>query len=473
MVDERPRERAELLASLPPEPDVSELWAEIRRKVSRSRRRMVVLDDDPTGVQTVHDIDVLTTWQVDDLSHALRDSRPLFYVLTNSRALDRAAAVNLAREIVDNLAIAGAGIEVDVVSRGDSTLRGHYPWELEPLLRLFGQRGPGGHLIVPAFPEGGRITVDGIHYLEEDGVFVPVAQTDFARDPSFGFTSSYLPDWVQEKSGGRRRAADVLCVPLHLLRSGDADRVASLLLGAQQNRPIAVDAVSYADLVVLVAGLLRAEDRGARYLARTAAAFVKVRGGIPDRAPLSADVMLGVAGGAGLVLVGSYVKRTGEQLARALELPFVSARELEVLPLLRGESQNVVRELAAWVDDELLRARVPLVYTSRELFSDYDNRRHVEVAAHISAALSSIPAQMRRSPRWVLTKGGITSSDVATQGLRVRRARVLGQLSAGIPVWRLGAESRFPGIAYVVFPGNVGGPDALADAITTLAGEGR
>jgi uncharacterized protein YgbK (DUF1537 family) len=38
----------------------------------------------------------------------------------------------------------------------------------------------------------------------------------------------------------------------------------------------------------------------------------------------------------------------------------------------------------------------------------------------------------------------------------------------GIPVWQLGEESRFPGMNYVVFPGNVGGADALLHAYQKL-----
>ncbi|GAC1320889.1 MAG: four-carbon acid sugar kinase family protein [Chloroflexota bacterium] len=470
MSREIPRHRAELLASLPPEPYVDALWEEIKERVARSSRRVMVLDDDPTGVQTVHGVDVLTTWDPDDLSAALRDSRPLFYVLTNSRALGQRAAVDTARQVVENVAQADAGVAVDVISRGDSTLRGHYPWELDPLTHGFGAGGPHGHLIVPAFPEGGRITVDAIHYVEDDGAFVPVGTTDFARDPSFGFSSSFLPDWVEEKSNGRWRAGDVLHVPLVLLRSGDPDRVAALLACARHNQPIVIDAVSYADLIVLVTGLLRAEDRGLRFLARTAASYVKVRGGISDRPFLSHhELVPEEMMGSGLILVGSFVKRTSEQLSRALELPQVSARELVVQPLMQGRSARTIHEFAAWADDELARGQNPLIYTSRELLEHHDTYDHFTVAARVSTVLSSIPSALHHTPAWIVAKGGITSSDVATKGLSVRRAWVLGQIATGIPVWRLGEEARFPGMPYVIFPGNVGGPNALADVINLLS----
>jgi uncharacterized protein YgbK (DUF1537 family) len=79
--------------------------------------------------------------------------------------------------------------------------------------------------------------------------------------------------------------------------------------------------------------------------------------------------------------------------------------------------------------------------------------------------LISIVRGLQVRPRFLIAKGGITSSDVATRGLGVRRALVRGQILPGVPVWRLGAEARFPGLDYVVFPGNVGGDTALADAV--------
>ena len=73
----------------------------------------------------------------------------------------------------------------------------------------------------------------------------------------------------------------------------------------------------------------------------------------------------------------------------------------------------------------------------------------------------------------MVSKGGITSSVLATDALNVRRAQVLGQILPGVPVWQLGPEARYPGMPYVVFPGNVGGPDALLKAVAILHGGGN
>jgi uncharacterized protein YgbK (DUF1537 family) len=86
----------------------------------------------------------------------------------------------------------------------------------------------------------------------------------------------------------------------------------------------------------------------------------------------------------------------------------------------------------------------------------------------VSDALISLVQHLAVAPRYLIAKGGITSSDIATQGLGVRRALVLGQALPGVPVWQLGVEARFPGLGYVVFPGNVGADTALAELIAAL-----
>src|SRR4051794_22199422 len=93
-----PIAREELLASLPPEwPE--DVLPEIRRRLSADRRVVVVLDDDPTGTQTVHDVPVATVWERDVLTQAVREAETLLYVLTNSRALHGPEAAALATRL--------------------------------------------------------------------------------------------------------------------------------------------------------------------------------------------------------------------------------------------------------------------------------------------------------------------------------------------------------------------------------------
>ncbi|MDQ3795576.1 MAG: hypothetical protein M3316_07930 [Actinomycetota bacterium] len=254
------------LASQPPELRIEGALEEIRRRVVESGRRVAVLDDDPTGVQSVHGVPVLTTWTVEALRWALEQTSPTFFVLHNSRSLPEEEAVAMNREIARNLSEAAgeAGVDFDVVSRSDSTLRGHYPAETDVLAEALeeGGRGPDGLIICPAFFEAGRITVDDVHWVRQNGELIPAGQTEFAADHSFGYRSSDLKAWVEEKTGGRRKASEILSVSLADLREGGPERVLELLKEVSGGRPVVVNATSHADFEVFVLGLLAAEKEG-------------------------------------------------------------------------------------------------------------------------------------------------------------------------------------------------------------------
>ncbi|ATO17542.1 hypothetical protein CO540_29990, partial [Micromonospora sp. WMMA2032] len=135
------------------------------------------------------------------------------FLLTNSRSLDpaRAAEINTRTGRQIRAAAESVRSRVVVVSRGDSTLRGHFPDETMALADGLGG-GFDGVLLVPAFIEGGRVTVDGRHWVADADGWTPVGRTPYARDATFGFGSSDLPDWVAERSGGRipREAVQLL-----------------------------------------------------------------------------------------------------------------------------------------------------------------------------------------------------------------------------------------------------------------------
>jgi uncharacterized protein YgbK (DUF1537 family) len=470
--------RDALFATLPP-PWPASLAGEIAGLLAARRERLVVLDDDPTGTQTVHDLPVLTEWSVASLRAELERS-PVFYLLTNSRSLTPAAAAALAREVGGNLRRAAeeTGWGVAVTSRSDSTLRGHFPGEVDALGEALGG-GFRGTLLAPYFAEGGRFTVGDVHYVLQGELLVPAARTEFARDRVFGYTHSHLPAWVEEKTGGRVPAAQVVSVTLDDLRRGGPAAVAARLESLEPGGAVIVNAAADRDLEVLVAGLLRAEAAGLRLLYRTAASFVRVRGGIAPRALLtSAETRApdGAAGGSGgLVVVGSYVARSSEQLRLALQVTGVHPVELDVARLIAGEGEGegwLAGKAAAEqaragreVNRLLADGEDVVLFTSRAHQAGSSEAETLAIGQRVSRALCAVVAGLARSPRYLIAKGGITSSDVATVALGVKRAWVLGQLQPGVPVWRLGPESRFPGMSYVVYPGNVGQPDSVAQAI--------
>ncbi|MDP9363593.1 MAG: hypothetical protein M3Q10_05100 [Chloroflexota bacterium] len=462
------------LDTLPPEYP-GDLAAEVRAAVAASGRKLVALDDDPTGVQTVHDTAVLARWDAATLAEELRDPHPVCFVLTNSRSVPEADAIGLNGEIAVNLREAARviGVTFALASRSDSTLRGHFPAETDALADALG--GVDGTLLVPAFFEGGRYTIGDVHWVREGDGLVPAAETEFARDATFGYRHSDLREWVEEKTGGRIPAAAVASISLEDVRVGGPDRVAEILSGVDAGRPVVVNATSYRDLDVVVLGLLRAEAAGKRFLYRTGASFVRARAGLAERPLLSRADLLNAASPSplpGLVVVGSHVRRTAEQLTALLALPGVAQVELRVPRVVDSSTRLEEIEAARRAASVALnRGVTPVVATSRELFRAPDPLAQLETSRAVSSALVEVVSGVEGRPGWVVGKGGITSSDVGTVALGARRAVVLGQVRPGIPVWRLGPETRFPGLPYVVFPGNVGTPDTLAEVVALLRGD--
>ncbi len=465
------------LADIPPEWPDGTLRKAAGDSLRKSGMCVVALDDDPTGNQAVHDAWLAASWDVPLLRRALRDRDPALFILTNSRGMGEAEAVRVNREAARNLfeAAAAEGRPLRVVSRSDSTLRGHFPAEPECLREAIGAatgRPPDGTVVVPAFPEGGRITVGGIHYAEERGVFMPVAETPFARDEVFGFHSSRLPDWIEEKTGGKVRAADVVSVGLETMRRRGPDGVAEELGRVRDGRYAAVDAVSYRDLEVLVAGVTKAEEAGRSFLFRTGASFVKAAAGLEDRPLLSAgELVRGRPPGGGLLVVGSHVPGTTAQVERMRKIGATDWIELDVRAVMDpARREGEVARAGKALNGALGGGRNAVLLTSRKYES---GAGEMDVSRMVSAALVESVRRLGTEPRYVIGKGGITSSDLATGGLGIRMARILGQVRPGIPVWKTGGECRWPGVPLVVFPGNVGGPETLHELVRELNGENQ
>ncbi len=462
--------RQEMLDRLPPE-WATDLLPEIRKQIRTSRRKVVVLDDDPTGTQTVYDIPVLTEWSVETLCAELESELPAFYVLTNSRSLSCAEAATLNATIGHNLLEARrrSGREFVVVSRSDSTLRGHFPGEVEALAQAL-QHEFDAWLIIPFFLEGGRYTIHDIHYVADGERLVPAGETEFAQDVVFGYRSSNLRHWVEEKTKGAVRADDVASISIDDLRLGGPNRVFEKLSSLRRGSMCVVNAASMRDLQVFVLGLLHAEAQGKRFLYRTAASFVQVRAGLAPRPLLQHTEFDLTAGNGGLIVVGSHVPRTTAQVNALLAGSDVCSLEVPVQALLDdGQLQQEVKRLAQQTDQRLQADCNVLLYTSRTLVTGETAERSLDIGRRISEGLVSIVRAIATRPRFLVAKGGITSSDVAAYGLGVRRAMVIGQILPGVPVWRLGSESRFPGLTYVVFPGNVGDAESLLKVVQILS----
>jgi uncharacterized protein YgbK (DUF1537 family) len=440
----------------------------IREFLGKSSKKIVVFDDDPTGTQTVHDVPVLTEHSVEAISREMADDSPIFYILVNSRGLpeDRARALNA--EIAKNLVQASrrTGKDFVLVSRSDSTLRGHYPAEIESIAEA-ADLDYDGLIFTPFFLEGGRYTIENIHYVAEGEWLTPAGQTEFAQDPAFSFASSDIPGYVEEKTGGSIKADDVTMVALDDVRTDGPSRVSEILSRVTNRTVVGVNAVSMRDIEVFVLGLLKTE--GKRFIFRTAASLLRALLGQEGRPLLTASEMDADGEGGGLTIVGSYVPRTTGQLNHLLANTTVTGIEVNVRNFLDSSQRAIeIQSIQAQISDLLSDGRDVVAYTSRELVAGESAEDSLTIGNIVSQALVEIASSLNARPKYLIAKGGNTSSQIATEALGVRRAWALGQVYPGVPVWRLGQESKYEDMAYVVFPGNVGGDDALTQVVNTL-----
>ena len=435
--------------------------------------KMVVLDDDPTGVQTVHGIHVYTSWDHESLLQAFTEPGHIFFLLTNSRSLSRTQTEELHRNLASEACRVSreTGIPFIFLSRSDSTLRGHYPLETETLRRVLIAENfpePDGEIIAPFFPEGGRYTIGNIHYVQEGKLLVPAGQTEFAADPTFGYSSSNLIDWVREKNPAISKEESVHSISLDTIRLGGPAAVAEKLLAVQNYEKVIVNSCTYSDMEVFVSGLYLAMQHGKRFLFRTAAGLVRVMASIPEVPLLSWEQLRsGVNQNGGLVLVGSHVQKTTHQLANLLQQPGITPLKLDVR-LLTGSSKTArITEYARQLDSILSRGETAAAFTSREVvrITQENSESNLLFSKQVSDSLVEIVRSLTVRPSFLVAKGGITSSEIGVRGLNVKRALVAGQILPGIPVWQLGLESRYPGLMYVIFPGNVGDENALCTVV--------
>ena len=449
----------------------------LQKEISANQKKIVVLDDDPTGVQTVHDISVYTDWTKDSIRQGFQEKSNLFYILTNSRGFTQDETTLAHNEIAANVdAVAKElGKEYIFISRSDSTLRGHYPLETE-ILRTNYEKNTGciidGEILCPFFKEGGRFTIDDVHYVRYGNELIPANETEFAKDKTFGYRAATMPEYVEEKTKGAYPARNVVCISLDEIHRMAIDEIEQKLLHVQGFNKIIVNAVDYADLKVFCIALYRAMAKGKVFMFRTAAAIVKVMGGISDQPLLERGQMVRANElHGGIIVVGSHTEKTTRQLEALKQLSDIRFVELDATKVTEvgGLEKEVERCLAleeAWIRD----GKTVCCYTSRALITaDTGNKEdELRLSVRISNAVQSLVGGLSIVPKFVIAKGGITSSDVGTKALGVKRANVLGQIEPGIPVWQTGAESKFPGIPYVIFPGNVGEDTTLRHAVEKL-----
>ena len=465
---------------VPPIPaGIADVRSRIRELRAASGRMIGVLDDDPTGSQSVHGVQIVTVPDPAEYSAALAGGTA--FVLTNTRSMPEADAVALNTSVAADLFAIAGDRPIDRVSRSDSTLRGHVLAEIGALEQARRRARGHGHdavLLAPAYLEAGRVTAGDVHWARVGGRFVPVGETEFARDATFGYADSNLRDFVVAASHGAIEPGRVRSIGLDDIRVGGAQRVAEILDGGSPGDIVVVNALDYADLETAALAALSVEAGGKSFLYRTGPSFVRALDGQEPRGALAESEIWPDRhpGGHGLIVVGSHVGQTTRQVAVLRETRGAAEVELDVPALLAMDEASLSGYVASTADRvaAALSSSDVLLLTSRALITTAGAEANLRIARRVSGAVSSVVrAALDAGPAWVLAKGGITSHDVAVSGLGIRRAEVAGQLFPGmVSLYRpISADARAVGRPYVVFAGNVGDERALADVATRMSGK--
>lgn len=462
------REAGRLFSSLPKSKSL-DLNASIQVAKEQKLDTIVVLDDDPTGTQTVHGIPVLTSWSEKAIQKEFEKGTPLFFILTNSRSLDKASAESLAFTIGQRIRQAAklSNRKTWVISRGDSTLRGHYPEEVDAL-ELGLNYKHGIHFIIPAFIEGGRFTINDIHYVLKEDQLIPAGRTPYAKDKAFGYQSSNLKGWVEEKNEGILPASEVVSISLKDIRTLSLEKLTNRLNQLEPGTVCIVNAAAYTDLKTFTLALLRSSVQP---VLRTAASFVASIAAQKSRRLLTAIEITPPGERGGLIVVGSYVPTTSQQLNYLFQKNSeVVPIEINVRKLLAAKKiSSQCQSYSERIDKGIAEGKTVVMYTSRELISALTAEENLQIGQRISRSITKIVKNISVQPKYILTKGGITSSDIATKSLGVERVIAQGQIINGVTVWKLGTETKFPGLSQIIFPGNVGSEKSLAEIIDKLA----
>lgn len=395
--------------------------------------KMVVFDDDPTGIQTVNGCLLITRWDEESVRSAFNDDVPFFYILTNTRAMTRDEAAAVTREAMETVLRVNRdyGCRLILVSRSDSCLRGHFPLETDIMRDCLEQHGISVVPKIPfcpAFIEAGRVTIGGIHYMKDGDRLIPVSDTEFARDNVFAYHTSELRDYIVEK-------------------------------GANPDNYEIVNAQTYDELRQFAATVERTCSHFQAIVIRSSSSLPKAIAGISNRPLLDRTILKHE--GKGCFIVGSHVQKTTRQLECLLSCHGTCGVEIDVQRILEGDEtlmQETIHVIRQVVDEHL----TPIVYTSRQevRLDNADQRQHL--GQQVSDFLVDIVCRLPYVPAYLVAKGGITSHDILTRGLGIRSARVLGQIVPSVPCVM---AHDFP---YIIFPGNVGTVESLRDVYEKL-----
>jgi len=445
--------------------------------------KIIIFDDDPTGSQTVYGCPLLLNWDQYCLEKAFKHPSQLIFILANTRSLSSTLADKKIREICSSLKkfFLRKGYSKDdyfYISRGDSTLRGHGVLEPATLDEELGPFHATFH--IPAFFEGGRTTEYGIHYLNGK----PVHMTDFGRDKIFGFSTSNLAQWIEDKSGGKIQVENILHLEINQLdmaleNQDGFEFLLSFLSELENNVSVVVDAKLPQHLEIL-ARAIKIISKEKRFLFRTAASFINSLSGLPPN-PKSTSELVSLKSKnvdfeykPGLIMVGSHVQLATDQLEILLKENACQGLEISVSKLAEilvlEECQQFILELEcillSKIETILDNKKVPVLYTTREERQFPSDSERMYFGLALAEFMAILVGKITNKLGYIISKGGITTQLLLKKGLNLNQVTLKGQILPGLSIVQ--SNSDHTQLPVITFPGNLGNDLTLLESFRLM-----
>ncbi len=445
--------------------------------------KIIIFDDDPTGSQTVYGCPLLLNWDEESLEKAFKQPSQLIFILANTRSLSSSLADKKIREICSSLKrfFIRQGYSKDdylYISRGDSTLRGHGVLEPATLDEELGPFHATFH--IPAFFEGGRTTEDGIHYLNG----IPVHMTDFGHDKLFGFSTSDLAEWIEEKSCGKIEVENILHLDIKQLdmafdNENGFESLLIFLSKLENNISVVVDAKLPQHLEIL-ARAIKKTSKEKRFLFRTAASFINALSGLPPNPKSTSDLVslksrnIDFEYKPGLIMVGSHVQLATDQLETLLKEKFCEGLEIPVSKLadifVLDDCQQLILELEgillSKIESILDRKKIPVLYTTREEMQFSSNSERMNFGLELAEFMAILVGKITKKLGYIISKGGITTQLLLQKGLNLNQVNLQGQILPGLSIVKsMSDQDELP---VITFPGNLGNDKTLLQSFRLM-----
>ena len=444
--------------------------------------KIIIIDDDPTGSQTVNDCNLILRWDYETLLKGLKDSSNLLFILANTRSLSKEDVkirlkeiCSVLREIINNSSFAEE--DFVLISRGDSTLRGHNFVEPDIINELLGPFD--ATFYIPAFIEGNRTTVNGNHFVDN----IPINETIFSKDKIFGFNTSNIKELICEQSNYQldfNNIENIFIKDFEALETNQPSKLFMQIEKLKNNKKVIVDIMDYSQLDKF-SSIIRSLLKKKKFLFRSAASFISSLSNVKRtqkdhiyfsqlRRKNNSDKAM-----KGLIVVGSYVELTTRQLNKVLEISLCKPIEINVFKLYEffkiGDNLNLnslKKLILNSIRQNLSRESIPVLYTSRKIISPIDKNDLIQFQLFLSVFIAEIVSAIKNEIGYLISKGGITTNTIISKGLEADSVYLEGQILPGISLVTFDLLEQKGKLPIVTFPGNIGNNMSLVTALEIL-----